>query len=147
MHRPSNPAFGSLAASFGNQAGLDLRIKRALLARARSLVESLQAALNKALPCALNRCSPNAQCGGDLLVRAIVGSLEQNPRATLRVECFPERSNCCSSSRSSSDKVTRYFFFGIAGHPPTRIFNQLSDSSKSAHQFHGGVLLATHDPP
>ena len=34
-----------------------------------------------------------------------------------------------------------YFFFGIAGNPPTRIFNQSSASSKSVHQFHGGELL------
>jgi hypothetical protein len=39
-----------------------------------------------------------------------------------------------------------YFFFGIAGNPPTRIFNQSSASSKSVHQFHGGELLDLWQP-
>src|SRR5262245_17155947 len=34
-----------------------------------------------------------------------------------------------------------YFFFGISGDPPRRIFNQTRASSKSIHQLHGGELL------
>lgn len=39
--------------------------------------------------------------------------------------------------------MTRYFFFGIAGDPPERIFNQPDAISKSVHQFHGGELLVS----
>src|SRR5215468_11197378 len=36
-----------------------------------------------------------------------------------------------------------YFFFGISGDPPRRIFNQTRASSKSIHQFHSGELLVS----
>src|SRR5262249_51220460 len=36
-----------------------------------------------------------------------------------------------------------YFFFGISGDPPRRIFNQTRASSKSIHQFHSGELLGS----
>src|SRR5262249_27049998 len=80
-HRPVSPAFRSVAAGLGNQAGLRFGVELGHLTGARPLIEGIQPTLNEALPYAFDRRSSDAERRGNLFVSATVGGFEQNPRA------------------------------------------------------------------
>src|SRR5215471_14150476 len=56
-------------------------------------------------------------------------------RVTLRVACVPLCKSCSSCARSSSVSVTRYFFWGIAGHPPVHRLTRLYPRPGSSIKF------------
>src|SRR5215510_1293572 len=56
-------------------------------------------------------------------------------RVTLRVACVPLCRSCSRCSRSSSLSVTRYFFWGIAGHPPVHRLIRLYPIQGSSIKF------------
>src|SRR5512132_914709 len=56
-------------------------------------------------------------------------------RVTLRVAWVPLCRSCSSCSRSSSASVTRYFFWGIAGHPPVYRVTRLYPIQGSSIKF------------